>query len=108
MDKKYEISSTWWHAPEQEELRRYCATGWGWKIWQAVYELQNGQQNIPEIIPGWKLVPVEPTVEMVLAAQDSEDVVFDKEDDSLFIVNHKEIYRSMLAVAPEVNSGKTD
>lgn len=25
----------WWQEPEQEELRKSCAEGWGWIIWQA-------------------------------------------------------------------------
>jgi|GEM_PF-2592578 len=119
MDKKYEIFSTWWHAPEQEELRRYCATGWGWKIWQAVSELQNGQQNIPEIIPGWKLVPVEPTEEMVIRGFESApSVIFsDPADWAAYEAmsgcqqaahEAKLCYSAMLAAAPEVNSGKTD
>ncbi|SFN77837.1 hypothetical protein SAMN05216516_12111 [Izhakiella capsodis] len=25
----------WWSLPEHEELRKSCAQGWGWQIWQA-------------------------------------------------------------------------
>lgn len=53
---------------------------------------------------GWKLVPMVPTEAMIMAAQDSEDVLFDKDDDSLFIVDHKEIYRAMLENAPEASN----
>ncbi len=49
---------------------------------------------------GWKLVPVEPTDEMVAAAMDCDDVSFDKDDDSLFYVHHNSIYTAMLAAAP--------
>ncbi|WP_158784753.1 hypothetical protein [Pantoea sp. BAV 3049] len=35
MDKIYEEFASWWSAPEQEELRKSCAQGWGWKIWKA-------------------------------------------------------------------------
>lgn len=27
--------ANWWRAPEQEELRKSCAMGWGRYIWQA-------------------------------------------------------------------------
>lgn len=28
----------WWSSPEQEELRKSCATGWGFEIWKASRE----------------------------------------------------------------------
>ena len=51
-------------------------------------------QTRPTVPEGWKLVPIEPTVEIVQAAQD-------------YFVSHDEwgfsgMYRAMLAAAPEV------
>lgn len=57
--------------------------------------------NSPVIPDGWVAVPVEPTAEMIAAAMCSNDVLFDKEDDTLFRVQHGEIWRSMLAAAPQ-------
>ncbi|WP_288791140.1 DUF3850 domain-containing protein [uncultured Enterobacter sp.] len=50
---------------------------------------------------GYVLVPVEPTEEMIDAAMCSNDVLFDKEDDTLFRVQHGEIWRAMLSTAPQ-------
>ncbi|MGQ4865652.1 hypothetical protein [Enterobacter kobei] len=57
--------------------------------------------GIPIESDGWQLVPVEPTEEMIAAAMCSNDVLFDKEDDTLFRVQHSEIWRTMLAAAPQ-------
>ncbi|MFH2194203.1 hypothetical protein [Enterobacter hormaechei] len=54
--------------------------------------------KLPE---GWVAVPVEPTEEMIAAAMCSNDVLFDKEDDTLFRVQHGEIWRAMLSTAPQ-------
>jgi len=54
--------------------------------------------KLPE---GWVAVPVEPTEEMIAAAMCSNDVLFDKEDDTLFRVQHEEIWRAMLSTAPQ-------
>lgn len=50
---------------------------------------------------GYVLVPVEPTEEMIAAAMCSNNVLFDKEDDTLFRVQHGEIWRAMLSTAPQ-------
>lgn len=50
---------------------------------------------------GWMTVPVKPTAEMVAAAMLSNDVLFDQEDDTMFRVQHGEIWRAMLAAAPD-------
>ncbi len=71
MDKEYELFAAWWNEPQQDELRKSCAAGWGWKIWQASAVQQSSPQNIPEIIPGWKLVPIEPTEHMVVQGFES-------------------------------------
>ncbi|WP_052952471.1 hypothetical protein [Enterobacter hormaechei] len=57
--------------------------------------------NSPVIPDGYVLVPVEPTEEMIAAAMCSNDVLFDKEDDTLFRVQHGEIWRAMLSTAPQ-------
>ena len=63
--------------------------------------------NSPVIPDGWVMVPKEPTEEMIAAAMNSNDVLFDKEDDTLFRVQHGEIWRAMLSAAPqrEVKNG---
>lgn len=48
---------------------------------------------------GCKLVPVEPTEEMIAAAMNCDDVEFNS--DETFCVNFDNIYRAMIAAAPE-------
>ncbi|EKS6166886.1 DUF550 domain-containing protein [Salmonella enterica] len=50
---------------------------------------------------GWVMVPVEPTDEMIVAAMDSDDVSYNESDDTVFYVHHREIYKAMLAAAPQ-------
>ncbi|EPT1236172.1 DUF551 domain-containing protein [Salmonella enterica] len=62
--------------------------------------------NSPVIPDGYVLVPVEPTDEMIAAAMECDDVVFDSKDPTAFCVQYREIYNSMVTAAPkpEVNS----
>ncbi|EEE6682669.1 hypothetical protein JT487_002503 [Salmonella enterica] len=55
---------------------------------------------------GWVMVPVEPTDEMIAAAMECDDVVFDSKDPTAFCVQYREIYCAMVDTAPkpEVNS----
>lgn len=55
---------------------------------------------------GWVMVPVEPTDEMIAAAMECDDVVFDSKDPTAFCVQFLEIYCAMVTAAPkpEVNS----
>ncbi|HIB1548501.1 TPA: dATP/dGTP pyrophosphohydrolase domain-containing protein [Salmonella enterica subsp. enterica serovar Muenchen] len=64
--------------------------------------------NSPVIPDGYTLVPVEPTDEMIVAAMDSDDVTYNESDDTVFYVHHCEIYKAMLAAAPqpEASDGK--
>lgn len=48
---------------------------------------------------GWVMVPVEPTDEMIAAAMDCEDVLFNS--DESFCVQFGNIYEAMLAAAPQ-------
>ncbi|HIB1613978.1 TPA: DUF550 domain-containing protein [Salmonella enterica subsp. enterica serovar Muenchen] len=57
--------------------------------------------NSPVIPDGYTLVPVEPTDEMIVAAMDSDDVTYNESDDTVFYVHHCEIYKAMLAAAPQ-------
>lgn len=59
--------------------------------------------NSPEIPDGWKLVPVEPTEDMIAAAMNCDDVEFNS--DETFCVNFDNIYAAMLAAAPEGGNG---
>lgn len=62
--------------------------------------------NSPVIPDGYALVPVEPTDEMIAAAMNCEDVLFNS--DESFCVQFGNIYEAMLAAAPqpEASDGK--
>lgn len=53
---------------------------------------------------GWAMVPVEPTDEMIAAAMNCEDVLFNS--DESFCVQHREIYCAMVDTAPALNKGE--
>ncbi|ECY2819392.1 hypothetical protein F6907_26255 [Salmonella enterica] len=53
----------------------------------------------PAIPDGYALVPVEPTEEMIAAAMNCEDVLFNS--DESFCVQFGNIYEAMLAAAPQ-------
>lgn len=60
--------------------------------------------NSPAIPDGYVMVPREPTDEMIAAAMNCEDVLFNSDDS--FCVQFGNIYEAMLAAAPqEVNHG---
>ncbi|HIE4800362.1 TPA: hypothetical protein ACXNDR_003056 [Serratia marcescens] len=62
-------------------------------------ELRINQELMLEpISQRYKLVPVEPTPEMIAAAMNCDDVQFN--DDDTFCVNFGNIYAAMLAAAP--------
>lgn len=63
------------------------------------------QLNSPEIPEGWKLTPINPTAEMMAAAMECDDVVYDLDDDTIFCVQFDNIYAAMLAAAPEKENG---
>ncbi|EAW1057327.1 hypothetical protein BJN50_16740 [Salmonella enterica] len=50
---------------------------------------------------GWVMVPVEPTDEMIAAAMECDDVVFDSKDPTAFCVQFREIYCAMVDTAPK-------
>ncbi|EHI6304108.1 DUF550 domain-containing protein [Salmonella enterica] len=56
---------------------------------------------------GWVMVPVEPTDEMIAAAMECEDVIFDSKDPTAFCVQYREIYCAMVDTArkQEGNNG---
>ncbi|ECJ2932187.1 hypothetical protein FN906_11900 [Salmonella enterica subsp. enterica] len=62
--------------------------------------------NSPVIPDGYALVPVEPTDEMIAAAMECDDVVFDSKDPTAFCVQFLEIYCAMVTAAPkpEINN----
>ncbi|EEJ3595444.1 ead/Ea22-like family protein [Salmonella enterica] len=57
--------------------------------------------NSPVTPDGYALVPVEPTDEMIAAAMECDDVVFDSKDLTAFCVQYREIYCAMVDAAPE-------
>lgn len=59
----------------------------------------NLSTNSPVIPDGYALVPVEPTDEMIAAAMNCEDVLFNS--DGSFCVQFGNIYEAMLAAAPK-------
>lgn len=63
--------------------------------------------NSPVVPDGYALVPVEPTDEMIAAAMECDDVVFDSKDPTVFCVQFREIYCAMVDAAPkpEGNNG---
>ncbi|HBQ5861266.1 TPA: DUF551 domain-containing protein [Klebsiella pneumoniae subsp. pneumoniae] len=60
-------------------------------------EVQN--TNSPVIPDGYVMVPKEPTDEMIAAAMNCEDVLFNSDDS--FCVQFGNIYEAMLAAAPQ-------
>ena len=70
--------------------------------WKAIEARVTGAQPAPSIPEGWKLVPIEPTPEMMLVAQKADHdhgnheewLEYDGED-------VKRVYRAMLAASPE-------
>lgn len=51
--------------------------------------------------PGYVMVPKVPTDEMIEAAMNCDDVTYNESDDTVFYVHHREIYKAMLATAPQ-------
>ncbi|ELD1955583.1 hypothetical protein RKE95_002209, partial [Salmonella enterica] len=66
---------------------------------KAVYEPVYAVQPLPVAPEGYALVPVEPTDEMIAAAMNCEDVLFNS--DESFCVQFGNIYEAMLAAAPQ-------
>lgn len=65
----------------------------------AVYEPVYAAPPAPVVPDGYALVPVEPTDEMIAAAMNCEDVLFNS--DESFCVQFGNIYEAMLAAAPQ-------
>ncbi|ELY6974211.1 hypothetical protein ACFXMC_002311 [Salmonella enterica] len=63
------------------------------------YKLNELSGNSPVTPDGYALVPVEPTDEMIAAAMNCEDVLFNS--DESFCVQFGNIYEAMLAAAPQ-------
>lgn len=87
------------HAEFSDDSMKHSAAIADWERRAAM--LRGADGNSPVIPDGYLLVPVEPTEEMIAAAMCSNDVLFDKEDDTLFRVQHGEIWRAMLSTAPQ-------
>ncbi|ECH9715341.1 hypothetical protein XO64_001205 [Salmonella enterica subsp. enterica serovar Javiana] len=66
---------------------------------KAVYEPVYAAPPAPVVPDGYALVPVEPTDEMIAAAMNCEDVLFNS--DESFCVQFGNIYEAMLAAAPK-------
>lgn len=57
--------------------------------------------NLPVIPDGYVMVPKEPTAEMIAAAMNCDDVVFDSKDPTAFCIQYREIYCAMVDTAPK-------
>ncbi len=64
-------------------------------------EIAETSTNSPVIPDGYALVPVEPTDEMIAAAMECDDVVFDSKDPTAFCVQFREIYCAIVDTAPK-------
>lgn len=51
--------------------------------------------------PDYVMVLKVPTDEMIEAAMNCDDVTYNESDDTVFYVHHREIYKAMLATAPQ-------
>ncbi|HIE1453167.1 TPA: hypothetical protein ACXJGQ_000126 [Serratia marcescens] len=71
------------------------ATQSRWESWNACRAAMLAQH----VSGGYKLVPAEPTEDMIAAAMNCDDVSFNA--DETFCVNFGNIYAAMLAAAPE-------
>ncbi|EMD8242852.1 hypothetical protein ACFPPI_003282 [Salmonella enterica] len=69
------------------------------RAWNACRAAMLQAGNSPVIPDGYTLVPVEPTDEMIAAAMNCEDVLFNS--DESFCVQFGNIYEAMLAAAPQ-------
>ncbi|MFG48668.1 hypothetical protein EEA22_19630 [Salmonella enterica] len=69
------------------------------EAWNACRAAMLQAGNSPVIPDGYALVPVEPTDEMIAAAMNCEDVLFNS--DESFCVQFGNIYEAMLAAAPQ-------
>lgn len=56
-------------------------------------------EPVPVVMDGYVMVPKEPTDEMIAAAMNCEDVLFNSDDS--FCVQFRNIYEAMLAAAPQ-------
>ena len=70
--------------------------------WRAIEDRVTGAQPAPIVPEGWKLVPIEPTPEMMLVAQKADHDHGDHEEWLEYDGEDvKRVYRAMLAAAPE-------
>lgn len=72
-------------------------------IYRAAVDTCRAAMLAQPVSQGYKLVPVEPTEEMIAAAMNCDDVEFNS--DETFCVNFDNIYRAMLAATPEGSNG---
>ncbi|MEF3108825.1 DUF551 domain-containing protein [Raoultella sp. WB_B2P2-3] len=87
-DRGYELRMEW-----DGKVFKHPVTQALWRMYQAV---PSGIQMIPD---GYVMVPKEPTEDMIAAAMNCDDVLFDS--DESFCVQFGNIYEAMLAAAPQ-------
>ncbi|ENU3784626.1 hypothetical protein ACVEP3_004135, partial [Salmonella enterica subsp. enterica serovar Cerro] len=59
----------------------------------------SNSENVPVISDGWVMVPVELADDMIAAAMNCDDVLFNR--DESFCVQFGNIYAAMIAAAPQ-------
>lgn len=77
--------------------------GWVRDSMKESYDACRAAMLAQPVSQGYKLVPIEPTEDMIAAAMNCDDVEFNS--DETFCVNFDNIYRAMLAAAPEGSNG---
>lgn len=95
-------------------MPKECADGWnacraamlqgGFRDLSQPVDPQVAEYEQIMLQDGWVMVPVEPTEEMIAAAMECEDVLFNS--DGSFCVQFREIYCAMVDAALALNKGE--
>ncbi|ENS5646158.1 hypothetical protein ACE1SS_001771 [Klebsiella pneumoniae] len=85
------------YAKQQRHIGQYCKVPPEYMV--EIMERLLSACNPPVIPDGYVMVPKEPTDEMIAAAMNCEDVLFNSDDS--FYVQFVNIYAAMLAAAPK-------
>lgn len=88
-------------ASERERIRRAAMLHEKFRDLSQPVDPQVAEYEQIMLQAGWVMVPVEPTDEMIAAAMECDDVVFDSKDPTVFCVQFREIYCAMVDAAPK-------
>lgn len=95
------FTKTYWDEEEKDRWVKLHKMS-GYKV--VVEPLYRHAQPAPVVPDGYVMVPKEPTDEMIAAAMNCDDVLFNS--DESFCVQFGSIYESMLAAAPQEVKGE--